>query len=89
MLAELARLKELPEVPDRWEEADTGLTFADGWNGLTTDAERNAFLKSQQFRVRLWKDRIEIVQGTPGERSFRKVTAPLVPLPRAGWRQAA
>ena len=65
----------------------TGLTFADGWNGLTTDAERNAFLKSQQFGVRLWKDKhrdraghprravVPEGDGAPGPAAPRRVAA--------------
>jgi DNA invertase Pin-like site-specific DNA recombinase len=75
--------------PDRWTEEQTGETFADYWNRLTTDAERGAFLAAQRFRFRLWKDKIEIIQlGAPGEKPHRKVTTPLARLPRAG-RQAA
>ena len=70
--------------PDQWEE--TSATIASRWEALESDAARNAFLLSQRFRFRLWKDQAEVTQGEPGDRSWRQVTAPLPVIPRArGW----
>jgi len=60
LLAELADLKARPAEPDRWEETPTGQTHRDLWNACTTDAERNAFLVANRYKVRLWKDHLDL-----------------------------
>lgn len=76
LVAELSALKAKAE-PDRWEDVPTGRTFADNWSACATDAARNDFLRSQRFRVTIWKDRMDIEQGEPGGKGWSRTTVPL------------
>jgi DNA invertase Pin-like site-specific DNA recombinase len=55
LLAERARLRNLPSVPARTERRPTGDTVGEHWGTLTTDAERRAFLLALGMTVRVWR----------------------------------
>jgi len=53
--AERDRIKALPIESGRTERVDTGETYADRWASLTTNVERNDWLRSIGVRVWAWK----------------------------------
>lgn len=86
--AERDRVAELPSVPDRTEETETGQTYADLWAGLEP-SQRGAWLKAQGFRVEATRERLRLSQpGKPGQPAV-EVTADGVTFAKADLKAAA
>jgi DNA invertase Pin-like site-specific DNA recombinase len=70
LLAELAELKARPVEEDRWDETPTGQKHRDLWDACTDDAERNQFLAANRYRIRVYRDRLDVhteqESGIPG-----------------------
>jgi DNA invertase Pin-like site-specific DNA recombinase len=60
--AELARLKDLDTIPDRWEPRPTGQTWGGVWDDLGP-AERSRWLARQGFRVTATRMAVTVSQG--------------------------
>jgi len=87
LLAELAELKARPAELDRWEETPTGQTHRDLWDACADDAERNAFLVANRYRIKVYRDRLDVDMeqetGIPGTNLTSGVGGyPLARVPR-------
>ncbi len=60
--AEYSRVKDLPSVPDRWEDVPNGHTYAGLWEELSIP-ERGAWLIENRFTVVATNEAVTVSQG--------------------------